>query len=140
LRHHLQGRTLPAYTSPLRRAAHTAELALLPLGQQARPDSRLKELNFGTREGKARAEVAKSRKLSRFEHYFSDPQGESFADIETRCRSFLDDLDGESVVITHGVRHAFCVGYGWGCVVRKCLIFPLAKAAFTSSQRSRSIA
>jgi len=94
----LAGRVLPAFTSPLGRAARTAELALAPLGQHARIDSRLKELKFGTREGKTRAEVLEARKTSRFEHYFSDPEGESFQDIECRCRAFLDDLEGESIV------------------------------------------
>ncbi|NOR63574.1 MAG: hypothetical protein GQ535_13900 [Rhodobacteraceae bacterium] len=82
LQAHVASRKLQAYASPLLRAARTAELALLPLGQHARLDSRLKEVSFGTREGRTRAEIAKideSSRLSKFERYFSDPKGESFS-------------------------------------------------------------
>jgi probable phosphoglycerate mutase len=107
LQKHLAGRSLPAYASPLRRAAHTAELALLPLEQQARHDSRLKEVGFGEWEGKTYVEVFGAddidRAKNRFERYFSSPGGESYQDIASRCRAFLDDLEGESIVITHGI-------------------------------------
>ncbi len=125
LRGVLEGRILPAYASPLGRAARTAELALAPLGQQARLDSRLKELNFGSREGKTRAEVAQTGISSRFAHYFSDPEGESFQDIESRCRAFLDDLESESIVITHGITSRILRGIWLGLSGEDMLDLPV---------------
>lgn len=107
LQKYLAGRSLPAFSSPLRRAAHTAELALLPLGQHARHDSRLKEVHFGEWEGKTYVDVFGAddidRSKDRFARYFGSPRGESYPDIASRCRAFLNDLDGESIVITHGI-------------------------------------
>ena len=131
LQEHLAVRTLPAYASPLRRAAHTAELALLPLGQQARHDSRLKEVHFGAWEGKTYVEVFGSddidRSKDRFERYFSSPNGESYADIESRCRAFLSDLDGESIVVTHGITSRILRGIWLGLSPEAMLDLPIGQ-------------
>jgi probable phosphoglycerate mutase len=131
LQEHLAGRSLPAYASPLRRAAHTAELALLPLGQQAQHASRLKEVHFGEWEGKTYVEVFGAddidRSKERFTRYFSSPGGESYQEIEGRCRAFLDDLEGESIVITHGITSRILRGIWLGLNPEAMLDLPIGQ-------------
>ncbi len=131
LQRQLKGRKLPAFTSPLGRAAHTAELALLPLGQQARHDSRLKEVHFGAWEGKTYLEVFGPQDIdsaaNRLELYFGAPEGERFADIERRCRAFLNDLDGESLVITHGITSRILRGIWLGLPQEAVLDLPIGQ-------------
>ena len=131
LRAHLSGRCLPAYASPLGRAAKTAELALSPLGQQAKHDSRIKEVYFGEWEGKTYMEVFGSddidRSENRFEQYFGSPAGESYTDIESRCRAFLDDLDGPSIVITHGITSRILRGLWLGLSPETMLDLPIGQ-------------
>ena len=131
LQQHLKGRILPAYASPLRRAAHTAKLALLPLGQQAQHDSRLKEVHFGGWEGKTYVEVFGAddidRSKDRFNRYFSSPGGESYQDIASRCRAFLSDLDGESIVITHGITSRILRGIWLGLAPEAMLDLPIGQ-------------
>ena len=91
------------FSSDLRRAVETAELAFpgseVPLHQ----DARLRECNYGDLNGRSTAEVAATR-LDRIETPF--PNGESYRDVVDRTREFLADLvrehDGErTLVIAH---------------------------------------
>jgi broad specificity phosphatase PhoE len=91
------------FSSDLRRAARTAELAFpsgdVPLHQ----DSRLRECDYGDLNGRPAAEVAATR-LERIETPF--PNGESYRDVVARTREFLADLlrghDGErTLLIAH---------------------------------------
>ncbi len=131
LRAELQGRHLPAFTSPLGCAAETAGLALSPLGQRAQPDSRLKEVYFGAWEGKTYKEVFGAEDIdrteNRFEKYFSSPAGEDFQSIQSRCRAFLDDLEGESIVITHGITSRILRGIWLGLSPEAMLDLPIGQ-------------
>ena len=88
------------FSSDLRRAVETAELAFeggeLPLNQ----DARLRECNYGDLNGAPTAEVTATR-LDRVETPF--PNGESYRDVVARTREFLVDLmrehDGERVLL-----------------------------------------
>ena len=91
------------FSSDLRRALETAELAFpggeLPLHQ----DPRLRECNYGDLNGRPTAEVEATR-LDRIETPF--PNGESYHQVVARTREFLADLlrehDGErALVIAH---------------------------------------
>ncbi|MBL1435264.1 MAG: histidine phosphatase family protein [Rhodobacteraceae bacterium] len=128
---HLAGRVLPAYASPLGRAARTAEIALLPLGQQARLDSRLKEVHFGAWEGKTHQEVFGPIDIDtseqRIEHYFGSPGGENFNDMEQRCHGFLRELDGPSIIITHGITSRILRGIWLGLGLNEMLDLPIGQ-------------
>jgi broad specificity phosphatase PhoE len=91
------------FSSDLRRAVQTAELAFpggaVPLHQ----DARLRECNYGDLNGRPAAEVTATR-LDRIETPF--PNGESYCDVVARTREFLADLirehDGQrTLVIAH---------------------------------------
>ena len=88
------------FSSDLRRAVETAELAFpdgqLPLHQ----DARLRECNYGDLNGAPTAEVTATR-LDRIETPF--PNGESSQQVVARTREFLADLmrehDRERVLV-----------------------------------------
>jgi broad specificity phosphatase PhoE len=99
-------------SSPYRRAAETARLAVEQLDLTVVFDERLRERDLGVFDGltgrgiRARypEEAERRTKLGKF--YYQPPSGESWADVVLRVRSFLNDLrhgyDGERVwLFTH---------------------------------------
>ena len=99
-------------TSPYLRARETWRVAAEASGLDFPPpttDDRLVDRLLGDLEMMTRAAVADrfpdeaSRRRAAGEYDYRPPQGESFADIEVRLGSFLDDLnrdhDGERVVV-----------------------------------------
>ena len=103
-----------AFTSPLRRAVHTAEIVLRGQECPCAPDARLREIGFGPYEGtRMGAGLWADDNIHAF---FKDPEryrppagAESLADVETRVADFLANalapLEGlcENVLaVTHG--------------------------------------
>jgi broad specificity phosphatase PhoE len=80
------------FTSDLRRAVETAEIAFAGLGIPVHEDWRLRECNYGDLNGAPVAEIDAER-LRRIEEPF--PGGESYHDVVVRTRSFLEDLPAE---------------------------------------------
>lgn len=95
------------FTSDLGRCRDTAALALPECAVE--PDRRLRELSFGTYEGKAWTELDEAQRegLSAFWH---DPYairvggGESFVDLARRVEAWMADLprEGRVAAFTHG--------------------------------------
>jgi broad specificity phosphatase PhoE len=99
-------------TSPYRRAAETARLAMAHAGLPLVVDERLRERDLGIFDGltgrgiRARfpEEAARRDKLGKF--YYQPPSGESWADVALRVRSLLADLghglEGQRIwIFTH---------------------------------------
>jgi 2,3-bisphosphoglycerate-dependent phosphoglycerate mutase len=91
------------YTSDLRRAIETAELAFGNAGVTIRQDSRLRECDYGALNGSPTSEVERERTL-RIDEPF--PGGESYRQTVDRMRSFLADVaaghdPGRVIVIGH---------------------------------------
>jgi probable phosphoglycerate mutase len=98
----------PVLCSPLGRARATATIALRGLGRAIRLDTRLSEVCAGEWEGLLRSDIYADfgetlGVRDEFSLFLSAPGGERFDDLHARCQSFLDDLRGPCVVITHGV-------------------------------------
>lgn len=100
------------YSSPMHRAARTAEIINkdLRLPIDFRPE--LKERNFGKLAGKTWAEIQKETGMDlqdldeRLEYDYSPYGGESAQDVEKRLRKFIDELAAEkpcdaALVVTH---------------------------------------
>src|SRR5512143_1849133 len=90
------------WSSDLRRAVHTASLAFA--AQAPRPDTRLREMSFGSLEGEPweTLEERWQQALVRFEG-FEPPGGETFEDLRARVIGFVDSLPpGRHLVFTHG--------------------------------------
>lgn len=88
------------WSSDLSRAVQTAHLA----GFDPIVDRRLRELDFGSLEGKAWDELDETTQSSLVEFdVFVAPGGESAADLRKRVRSFVTDLSaGDHLIFTHG--------------------------------------
>ena len=92
------------FTSDLRRAVETVEIAFGGSAIPIHQDARLRECDYGELNGASVAEIEAVR-ADRIERPF--PGGESYMDVVHRTRDFLDDLlrehDGERVlVVSHG--------------------------------------
>ncbi|HYY64259.1 MAG TPA: histidine phosphatase family protein [Gaiellaceae bacterium] len=92
------------YTSDLRRAVETAELAFGDTGIPIHRDPRLRECDYGVLNGGPIADVERERER-RIDEPF--PGGESYRQAVERMRSFLTDLaaergSGRVVLIGHG--------------------------------------
>jgi len=108
----LASRALAAvYTSPSRRAARTAELALESV-KQVVPRQELAEIDHGEWSGLTRGQVAQ-RWPELFDRWQANPGGvtmpggESLADVRRRALTFLagirqEHAEGDILVITHG--------------------------------------
>lgn len=97
----LRGRRfVTAWSSDLSRAADTARLA----GTEPVLDHRLRELDFGTLEGRTWAELSRRTReaLIDFDAFIA-PDGESAATMRARVLEFVDALPaGDHLVFTHG--------------------------------------
>ena len=106
----LAGRDLSGFTfhlSPLGRCLQTAGIALGGIAGLARTDDRLMEIGVGEWETRLRADLAAEGLIPGAADdpalYQTAPGGEGFSGLEVRCRSFLSDLDGPAVIVTHGI-------------------------------------
>ena len=88
------------FTSDLRRAVETAELAFEGEAIPTRTDWRLRECNYGRLNGMPVAQLHAERRL-RIDAPF--PDGESYHQVVGRVRTFLDELapdwDGRQVLL-----------------------------------------
>ena len=101
-----------AFVSPYRRARHTAEILTAPHGVETVVDDRLHEINFGPYEGTSIRAFADDNIRAAFRDppsYTPREGGESFAAVEARLRSFLNEaiipLEGKAetvLVVAHG--------------------------------------
>lgn len=110
------------YASPQGRAWTTAQIALGAAADQVVQDVRLAEIDVGDWSGKSLADLQR-----RYPHMFDEhapldwydhaPGGEGYAGLEARCRSFLAELTGPSVVVTHGITSKMlrCLALGLPC-------------------------
>lgn len=103
----MDGVHAPIWCSASGRAVQTAALAFGDRHEPITTDPRLMEIDIGAFSGRLLSEVQaerpdlfESHDLSWYDHA---PGGEGFAGLETRCRSFLADLSGPAIVVTHGI-------------------------------------
>lgn len=98
--------------SPLSRARETMQLVRTGLGLDPaayRLDPRLAELSFGAWEGLTYAELRQrpsgSRQIAERERdkwNFLPPEGESYAELFARTRSWYESLERDAVTVAHG--------------------------------------
>lgn len=79
------------FTSDLRRAVETAEIAFANCTVEIRADARLRECNYGDLTGAPVGDLVP--RLRFVDHPF--PGGESYRDCVQKLRGFLDDVRGE---------------------------------------------
>ncbi len=127
------------YSSPLTRCKKLVQI-ICPKRADIAYDNRLKELNFGTWEGKNWKDIEQSPQAK---FWFADyihhatPHGESYVDLLKRTQSFLAQLkkeanSGNMLIVTHGgvvraihtivnksdIRKAFELNVNYGEVIK----------------------
>ena len=101
---------LPWLVSPLSRTRETAEIARDAIGLYPpyyKLDERLKELTFGDWEGKTWPELRRTDNAgvdARFANKwgFAPPNGESYDMLCKRIGAWLDTVEHDSIVVSHG--------------------------------------
>ncbi len=92
------------FSSPQGRAIQTAAIALSGVAEMIRTDDRLREISVGQWAGLLRDDLPMEDVEDPFmAQYESAPGGEGIAGVEVRVRSFLADLKGPAVLVTHGI-------------------------------------
>ncbi len=99
------------FSSPQGRAFQTAGIALAGIADHIRTDDRLREIGVGDWSGRLRDELPMPKGKDPFmAQYEIAPNGEGFAAVKLRCRAFLEDLKGPSVLVTHGITSSIIRG------------------------------
>lgn len=97
--------TATRFSSPQGRAIQTAEIVFAERGFTT--DSRLCEIDTGEFTGRMIEELRQNRpeffEGSPLDWYDRTPGGENFAQLSARCQSFLNDLTGPALIVTHGI-------------------------------------
>lgn len=96
--------------SPQGRVVETAAIALRDQGCPIRTDDRLMEIDVGEWSGRLRSELQALRPdlfsddpSQRLAWYDAAPGGEGYVGLKARAASFLADLTGPTIVLTHGI-------------------------------------
>jgi len=128
-------------TSPLRRTLETAGIALEPLGQSFDVVSDLREIDFGSWEGKTFAEISRadSSAVERWSHFAPDfvfPGGEAMASFTERVRDLAERIASDPaetvVAITHGGIIRFLICHYLGLELRHYLLFDIQHASLSA--------
>jgi probable phosphoglycerate mutase len=105
------------FASPQGRAQQTARIVFA--GEPFETDARLAEIDIGDFSGRRYPDLA-AQHPGLFAHggygwYDHAPGGEGFSGLMTRCRAFLDGLDGPALIVTHGItlRMLRMIAMGW---------------------------
>lgn len=99
------------YTSTMKRAVQTAEIALSAKKYEFIKDERINEMNLGEFEGKNYEENQKNypeewKKWTEDWKGYAPPNGESYIEFYNRIKNFIEDIikhDDENIlIVTHG--------------------------------------
>jgi len=91
------------WSSPSGRAVQTAGIACV-MADAIHTDLRLREIGVGDWGGAYRADLPMPNGPDPYSaQYEMAPHGEGFAALSARVAAFLADLEGPSVIITHGI-------------------------------------
>lgn len=96
--------------SPLKRTRETMEIIRDEMGLEVgayKTEDRLKELSFGDWEGRTVFELEETQselwaERQKNKWFFRPPEGESYQDLADRLRSWVNEIDGPLVVVSHG--------------------------------------
>lgn len=115
------------FCSPLGRAQNTAAIVLDGLEHHVHTDTRLREISAGTWDGAFLTEIERTngplfeQARNAFELMFLAPDGEGEIATIERCQSFLSELKGPSVLVTHGATLCVLRGLLRGLVFEEML-------------------
>ncbi|MDF9302385.1 histidine phosphatase family protein [Tritonibacter mobilis] len=103
----LQAHQPPCFVSPLRRAQHTARIALSGRGYETEPA--LAEVHAGRFQGLTIDEIAAqfpqvdAQAMTHLDLFCAAPEGEGYASLHDRVLALLRRLEQPSVLVAHGL-------------------------------------
>lgn len=123
------------HISPLGRALETADRIRRVLPLPSRQDTRLMEVSVGSWDGLTKFEIANEFPgaldgTDAFDWYFRSPDGESFDAACGRARSWLADVRGPTIAVTHGLFGRLIRGVYAGLAKREMLELPVPQDGF----------
>lgn len=123
------------HISPLGRALETAARIQRVLPLPSHQDARLMEVSVGSWDGLTKFEIANEFPgaldgADAFDWYFRSPDGESFDAACNRARSWLADVQGPMIAISHGLFGRLIRGVYAGLSKREMLELPVPQDGF----------
>lgn len=123
------------HVSPLGRTRETAERVRRVLPLKTREDARLMEVSVGAWDGMTMFEIdmeypGKLDGSDVFDWYFRSPDGESFDAACARAKSWLADIKGPTIAISHGLFGRLLRGVYAGLSRRDMLELPVPQDGF----------
>ncbi|MFC3568583.1 histidine phosphatase family protein [Paracoccus sp. TOH] len=132
-------RGLTRHASTAGRAQQTARIVFA--GQDFVSDERLHEIDIGDFTGRLwhelRAERPELFAGGGLDWYDRAPQGEHFAGLEARVRSFLQDLTAPALIVTHGITLRMIRLVAMGLPRERLAEMPVAQGALHLVSRGR---
>ncbi len=127
--------TVELHVSPLGRTRETAERVQRVLPLARREDARLMEVSVGSWDGLTMFEIDNEFPgvldgSDAFDWYFRSPDGESFDAACARAKSWLADIKGPTVAISHGLFGRLLRGVYAGLSRREMLELPVPQDGF----------
>lgn len=123
------------HVSPLGRALETAARIRRVLPLPSRQDARLMEVSVGSWDGLTEFEIVNEFPgaldgADAFDWYFRSPDGESFDTACSRARSWLADVRGPTIAVSHGLFGRLIRGVYAGLSKREMLELPVPQDGF----------
>ena len=116
------------WVSPQPRARTTAEIALQDLCDEPQVDPRLREIHLGQWDGLTGVDIDEEapgvRDLGMMAWMDHAPGGEHLEGLRARVTSWLDELAGPAVVVTHGITSRMMRGIVLGLTVPEMEALP----------------
>ncbi|MGO4706343.1 histidine phosphatase family protein [Microvirga sp. 2MCAF38] len=134
---------LRAHVSPLGRTQATADLISRHVALDRSDEPRLAEISMGSWDGMTRYEISMEypdalHGADAFDWYFRSPDGETFDSVCGRVASWLADLDGPIVAVSHGVTGRLIRGVYLGLSKREMLELAVPQDGFYKLQNGRA--
>lgn len=126
---------IAAHVSPLGRTRATADAIARHVTLQRVDEPRLAEISLGSWDGRSRRDIERDdpdalRGADRFDWYFRAPDGESFDAAYARITSWLSDLTGPVVAVSHGLLGRLIRGAYLGLSKEEMLTLPAPQDGF----------
>ncbi|WP_112662057.1 histidine phosphatase family protein [Microvirga flavescens] len=133
---------LKAHVSPLGRTQATADLIARHVTLAQSNEPRLAEISLGSWDGMTRYEVGIEypdalNGADAFDWFFRSPDGETFETLCERVASWLADIDGPVVAISHGVTGRVIRGLYLGLSKHEMLHLPAPQEGFFKLHQGR---
>ncbi len=132
------------YASPFRRTKETAEAVKKETGVSIIFDSRLRDLHLGVYHGRNKTEFYDRYPHSEKRFKEAPPEGESWGDLLSRVKDFLEDIDSKHskkkiLIVSHADPLWLLEGYVRGTSLKDLLRIRITKQGFINTGELRKV-